>query len=93
MLDPLAAGQHHRLRDTQEHPGWASIRTAAYQYTEYYDIANPATVTFREYHNLVADPYELVNLLADGNPSNDPDTAPLAQTPRAARQCTGGGCP
>ena len=73
-------------------PGWASIRTAAYQYTEYYDIANPANVTFREYYNLQADPYELVNLLADGNPSNDPDTAPLAQTLRADRQCTGGGC-
>jgi hypothetical protein len=40
VLDPLAAGQHHRLRDTQEHPGWASIRTAAYQYTEFDDIAN-----------------------------------------------------
>jgi arylsulfatase A-like enzyme len=74
-------------------PGWASIRTAAYQYTEYYDIANPATVSFREYYNLAADPYELVNLLADGNPSNDPDTAPLAQTLRAARQCVGGACP
>jgi arylsulfatase A-like enzyme len=74
-------------------PGWASIRTAAYQYTEYYDIANPATVAFREYYNMAADPYQLVNLLADGNPSNDPDTAPLAQTLRAARQCVGGACP
>ena len=31
--------------------------------------------------------------MADGNPSNDPDTVPLAQTLRAARQCAGGGCP
>ncbi|HZB60396.1 MAG TPA: hypothetical protein VFA73_14525, partial [Actinomycetota bacterium] len=74
-------------------PTWASIRTAAYQYTEYYDLANPATVTFREYYNLQADPYQLVNLLADGVPTNDPDTAPLSQTLRAARQCAGSSCP
>jgi arylsulfatase A-like enzyme len=74
-------------------PTWASIRTTAYQYSEYYDIANPATVTFREYYNLQADPYQLVNLLADGVPTNDPDTAPLSQTLRAARQCAGSSCP
>jgi arylsulfatase A-like enzyme len=74
-------------------PGWASIRTAAYRYAEYYDIANPATVSFREYYNLQADPYELVNLLADGVPGNDPDTAALSQTLRAARQCVGATCP
>jgi hypothetical protein len=50
-------------------------------------------VTFREYYNLQADPYQLVNLLADGVPSNDPDTAPLSQTLRAARQCVGASCP
>jgi Sulfatase len=74
-------------------PTWASIRTVAYQYSEYYDIANPATVTFREYYNLQADPYQLVNLLADGVPANDPDTAPLSQALRAARQCAGASCP
>lgn len=74
-------------------PTWASIRTAAYQYTEYYDLSNPATVTFREYYNLQADPYQLVNLLADGVPTNDPDTAPLSQALRAARQCAGSSCP
>jgi hypothetical protein len=31
-----------------------------------------AAVTFREYYNLQADPYQLVNLLADGVPANDP---------------------
>lgn len=74
-------------------PSWASIRTGAYQYTEYYNSATPAAVTFREYYNLQADPYQLVNLLADGVPSNDPDTAPLSQTLRAARQCVGASCP
>ena len=74
-------------------PTWASVRTAAYQYTESYDTANPANVTFREYHNLQTGPYQLVNLLADGIPSNDPDTVPLSQSLRAASQCVGAGCP
>ena len=74
-------------------PSWASIRTTTYRYAEFYDIANPANVTFREYYNLQADPYELVNLLADGVPSNDPDTAALSQTLRTTRQCVGAGCP
>ena len=74
-------------------PTWASIRTAAYQYTEYYNSATPATVTFREYYNLQADPYQLVNLLADGVPANDPDTVPLSQTLQTARQCAGTSCP
>ena len=50
-------------------------------------------MTFREYYNLQAGPYELVNLLADGVPANDPDTAPLSQALRAARQCAGASCP
>jgi arylsulfatase A-like enzyme len=74
-------------------PSWASIRTTAFRYAEFYDNANPANVTFREYYNLQADPYELVNLLADGVPSNDPDTAALSQTLRTTRQCVGSGCP
>jgi arylsulfatase A-like enzyme len=83
----------HDANNSRTIPTWASIRTAAYQYSEYYDIANPATVTFREYYNLQADPYQLVNLLADGVPANDPDTAPLSQALRAARQCAGTSCP
>ena len=83
----------HDANNSSTIPTWASTRTAAYQYTEYYDIANPATVTFREYYNLQADPYQLVNLLADGVPANDPDTAPLSQALRAARQCAGVSCP
>jgi hypothetical protein len=51
--------------------------------------ANPKSVTL----NLQADPYQLVNLLADGVPANDPDTAPLSQALRAARQCAGTSCP
>ena len=46
-------------------PDWASIRTATDQYVEYYD-GNGATI-FREYYDLVADPWQLQNLLAEGS--------------------------
>ena len=52
-------------------PTWASIRSSTRQYTEYYDTAG--AVTFREYYDMVNDPYQqAVNLLGDGNPANDP---------------------
>lgn len=74
-------------------PSWAAVRTSTYQYIEYYDIANPRTVIFREYYDMQADRYQLVNLYADGNSANDPDIAPLASQLQAARQCAGTSCP
>ncbi len=52
-------------------PTWASTLTADYQYIEYYDDVSGA-VTFREYYDMVNDPYQLENLLADADPANDP---------------------
>jgi arylsulfatase A-like enzyme len=52
-------------------PTWASTLTPAYQYIEYYDDITGA-VTFREYYDLVNDPHQLENLLADADPENDP---------------------
>ncbi|MGH2654590.1 MAG: sulfatase family protein [Actinomycetota bacterium] len=52
-------------------PTWRSTVTPAYQYVEYYDDLSGA-VTFREYYDLVNDPFQLENLLADADPSNDP---------------------
>jgi arylsulfatase A-like enzyme len=52
-------------------PTWASTLTPEYQYIEYYDDLSGA-VTFREYYDLVNDPYQLENLLADQDPENDP---------------------
>jgi arylsulfatase A-like enzyme len=53
---------------------WVSTRTASYQYTEYYRASDPpdAPPFFREYYDLVADPWQLTNYLADGDPLNDP---------------------
>jgi arylsulfatase A-like enzyme len=67
-------------------PDWSSIRTEDLQYTEYRDGDD---VVFREYYDLRADPYQLVNLLADGKPGNDPATAALAQRLSVYRRCSG----
>ena len=72
-------------------PTWASIRTTDYQYTEYYDAAD--AVTFREYYDMVQDPFQLTNLLADGNPANDPPLDPLAAALADAKHCVGTACP
>lgn len=70
---------------TPDHPPtWASTRTRAYQYVEYYD--NQGTVIFREYYDLDDDPWQLKNLLEDGDPSNDPPAGELADLSARLRQ-------
>jgi arylsulfatase A-like enzyme len=51
---------------------WASIRTSTYQYVEYYDRTAQESVAYREYYDLVADPYQLTNVLGDSTSANDP---------------------
>lgn len=55
-------------------PNWAATRASRYLYVEYYaeDRLVPA---FREYYDLVDDPWELDNLLGDLDPANDPPNA------------------
>jgi arylsulfatase A-like enzyme len=67
---------------------WASIRTSKYQYTEYYEN-NAATVDFREYYDMVLDPWQLTNLFNDGNPKNDPYIGALHKELAKARACRG----
>ena len=71
-------------------PTWASLRTGRYHYVEYY---RQGSVTFREYYRLRRDPWELENLLHDGDPANDPDVAALHRRLAALRDCQGAGCP
>jgi arylsulfatase A-like enzyme len=73
-------------------PNWASIRSAAYQYVEYY-ADDGTTVEFREYYDLREDPWQLVNLLGDGDPTNDPDVPTLHARLAADRACAGSSCP
>jgi arylsulfatase A-like enzyme len=67
---------------------WASLRTNAYKYTEYY-APDRTTVIFREYYNLRTDPWELRNLLGDDDLSNDPDVGALSSQLAQARVCRG----
>ncbi|MGH9003041.1 MAG: sulfatase-like hydrolase/transferase, partial [Acidimicrobiia bacterium] len=72
-------------------PTWASLRTPTYQYLEWYDEDNTTIQADngKEYYDLVVDPYQLNNLLADGNPANDPDVAGLSSRLHSLRTCTG----
>jgi arylsulfatase A-like enzyme len=67
---------------------WASTRTATYQYVENY--LDDGSI-FREYYNLVVDPWQLVNVLMDGNPGNDPNVAALSAQLAQDRTCVGTG--
>jgi arylsulfatase A-like enzyme len=72
----------------RDYPSWASIRTHTNQYLEYY-ANDDRTVTFREHYDLVADPYQLDNVLADDDPANDPDVDALSAELKLHRACQG----
>jgi arylsulfatase A-like enzyme len=63
-------------REDRAVPTWSSHRTAEFQYVEYYD-ESLEEIIFREYYDLIADPYQLTNLLGDSDPTNDPDPGRL----------------
>ncbi len=71
-------------------PGWKSLRTPEYQYTEYYQRGR---VLSREYYDLRRDPWQLHNLLGDTNRKNDPDVEALAAQLRDDMLCRGLDCP
>lgn len=73
-------------------PAWASLRSPTYQYIEYYEPTT-GVLEFAEYYDLVSDPFQLSNLLADDDPSNDPPAAALALELQQARDCSGASCP
>jgi arylsulfatase A-like enzyme len=71
---------------------WAGTITHRYEYIEYY-ADDGTTITFREYYDLVRDPWQLRNLLGDRSTRNDPDVAPLHAQLSADRACEGASCP
>lgn len=65
---------------------WASLISKDYQYIEYYG-ADETLPAFREYYDLAADPYQLSNVFADGDPLNDPDVTALSSRLAGYRSC------
>jgi arylsulfatase A-like enzyme len=72
-------------------PSWSGDLTPTYEYVEWYDTSG--NITFREYYDLVNDPWELTNLLRDGVANNNPDVNALHATLTADRSCAGSECP
>ncbi|MGH8993373.1 MAG: sulfatase family protein [Acidimicrobiia bacterium] len=77
------------------YPPWASLRDASSQYMEYYED-DGTTILFREYYDLVTDPYQMENLLGDADPANDPDVTARSARLALLASCAGraeGGAP
>jgi arylsulfatase A-like enzyme len=97
LLDPAGRARlliEHWTQPDKSIPDFASTRTKTYQYIEYYDSSGALTES--EYYDLAADPWQLVNLLGDEDPTNDPNPdllTQLANQLRTDRQCTGSRCP
>ncbi|MGH2641664.1 MAG: sulfatase family protein [Actinomycetota bacterium] len=72
-------------------PTWRAFVTRSFQYIEYLD--RTGRVAFREFYRLRTDPEQLVNVLRDGRPGNDPDVVALSATLRRLRGCSGATCP
>jgi arylsulfatase A-like enzyme len=73
-------------------PEWSSLLTGSFQYVEYRDQPGEP-VSFREYYDLVSDPWQKTNLLEDGDPSNDPDVETLSDRLVSLTGCDGSDCP
>ena len=85
----------HNTRAWQ--PTWASLRSHAWQYVEYYDRSG--AVTFREYYNLTRDPWELHSTIAEtqdratrASPHCTNSWRPPERAPRAPTVPSGGRC-
>jgi len=70
--------EYHYSPDFTKTPSWAAIRSASFDYVEWYQDEAGTQLQAREYYDLTKDPWELDNLLGDQDPSNDPPPATLA---------------
>jgi arylsulfatase A-like enzyme len=95
LLDERVS-RSHLLLEFQElprgpAPTWRAFVTRSIQYIEYLD--HTGRVAFREYYRLRIDPEQLVNVLRDGRPGNDPDVVALSAMLRRLQDCAGATCP
>ncbi len=82
--------EYYRSTDAPKWPSWAATLTPTTQYVEW--LNDDQTIAFREYYDLEHDPWQLTNLLGDGNPGNDPPVGPLHSILAADSVCSGTGC-
>ncbi len=88
--------EYWKSNDAPGIPTWRGTWTPGYEYVQWYwdtDKDNDEDLAFREYYNLTADPYQLTNLLHDGNAANDPNVGPLQAQVDADQTCAGASCP
>jgi arylsulfatase A-like enzyme len=89
--------EYWKSLDSPGIPTWHGTWTPGYEYVQWYyggdgdDDAD--NLAFREYYDLVKDPYQLTNLLHDGKSGNDPAVAPLQAQADADQTCAGSTCP
>ena len=83
--------EYFRAPEFTEYPSWAATLTGRSSYVEYY-ADDLETIVFREYYDLVADPWQNENILADGVPGNEPDVEALSRRLGSDRDCVGVEC-
>jgi arylsulfatase A-like enzyme len=76
---PEALLEYHYSPDFTSVPSWASIRSPSFQYIEWYNDEAGSSLRVREYYDVAKDPWQLDNLLGDGNPAHAPPEATLAE--------------
>jgi arylsulfatase A-like enzyme len=69
---------------------WRGLWTRSEQYTEYREEGE---TLFREYYDHEQDPWQLRNLLGDGEPENPPRTPALERQVARDSECVGATCP
>lgn len=72
-------------------PDWASVRNEERAFTQWFDA--DGRVIFEEYYDLIADPYELDNLLGNESAADDPDVGRDRALVQQAKTCVGRFCP
>ena len=75
-------------------PPWAGLLTSGSEYVEYYN--DSGGITFREYYDREADPWQLTNVLGDDDPTNDLSPTvlrALSEQLASDASCRGTDCP
>lgn len=84
----LIEGWARRAKSKHLVPPWAGLYGADLEYVEYYQQSQ-TKASYREYYDMRSDPFQLLNLLGDDDPSNDPYVGGLSSKLQEARRCSG----